>query len=93
MVVGGFREPEIVFAPVRGGHTILRGQSRGALGRNVRRKYDESAVHTHFNLQIALCTAVVGARAGRGGGEGIGHAATISDFRCEESLRRGRAST
>ena len=65
VVIGGLRQPEIAFPPVR-----LRGKVRGmvagcAVGGDVGRKHNDGAVQAHLDLEVALRAAVVGVSARR----------------------------
>ena len=72
MVVGGMRPAGNQFPPVASAPPHCSGlrhgaRCRAAVGR--RWEHDDRAVQPHFHLQIALRSAVVGARSGRVGDE------------------------
>jgi len=54
-----------------GGSAVSGGQTAG--GGNAAREHNDRAIEAHFDLQVALRSAVIGAGPRRGGGEGIGH--------------------
>src|SRR3984893_19096126 len=78
VIVGGMRQTEIRFTPVRFRSQVRGRQPAITAGGDVRWKHNDGAVQAHLHLQVALGTAVVGAGTWGGSSEPVGDRGAVS---------------
>src|SRR6266576_5467484 len=78
VVVGGARQGVIRFTPVRLRSSVLSREPRSAVGGSGGREHNDCSIQAHLNLQVALRSAVIGARTRRRRNKRVRHRASRS---------------